>query len=202
MQSFVSCSSLDFLEVVVSSVSAALTLPDPVYLCDNVTKTFSKEKWDASGGNEALGRASAAIPESTRQIVGSLFKREQIRGPAVYFGIGEERPFYIEKTPSLLMERLRHNMTFFYLNYMILTGVLFCLTLLVSPSAIIGIGLLAAAWLWLVKASQDGSLRIGCKLQIFRILKHDFYPNPGDYVNLTSSIFDLFISPIDANGSC
>ena len=124
---------------------------------------LSKEKWDSSGGNEALGRASAAIPESTRQMVGSLFKREQIRGPGVCFGIGEERPFYVEKTPSLLVERLRHNMTFFYLNYTILTGVLFCLTLLVSPSAIIGIGILAVVWFWLIKASQDGSLRVGCK---------------------------------------
>jgi len=123
----------------------------------------SKEKWDSSGGNEALGRASAAIPESTKTMVGSLFKREHFRGPAVYFGIGEERPFYVEKTPSLLVERLRHNMTFFYLNYMILTGVLFCLTLLVSPSALIGMGLLAMAWMWLIKASQDGSLKIGSK---------------------------------------
>jgi len=96
-------------------------------------------------------------------MVGSLFKREHFRGPAVYFGIGEERPFYVEKTPSLLMERLRHNMTFFYLNYMVLTGVLFCLTLLVSPSAIIGIGILALAWMWLIKASQDGSLHVGSK---------------------------------------
>ena len=96
-------------------------------------------------------------------MVGSLFKREQIRGPGVCFGIGEERPFYVEKTPSLLVERLRHNMTFFYLNYTILTGVLFCLTLLVSPSAIIGIGILAALWFWLIKASQDGALRVGCK---------------------------------------
>lgn len=130
------------------------------------TTTFtddSKEKWDASGGNEALGRAHAAIPESTRTMVGSLFKREHIRGPAVYFGIGEERPFYLEKTPSLLMERLRHNFTFFYLNYMLVTAVLFCLTLLISPSAIIGIGLLALTWMWLIKASQDGSLHLGCK---------------------------------------
>jgi hypothetical protein len=92
-----------------------------------------------------------------------MFKREHLRGPGVFFGIGEERPFYVEKTPSLLMERLRHNATFFYLNYFALTCLLFCLTLLVSPSAIIGIAILAGAWLWLVKASQDGHLRIGSK---------------------------------------
>jgi hypothetical protein len=120
----------------------------------------AKEKWETSGGNEALGRMTAVIPESTKNMVGTMFKREHIRGVTVCFGIGEERPFYIEKTPSLLAERLRHNFTFFYLNYAILTGVLFCLTLLISPSAIIGIGLLALAWMALIRASQSGSLQV------------------------------------------
>jgi PRA1 family protein len=92
-----------------------------------------------------------------------LFQKDHLRGPTVFFGIGEERPFYVEKVPSLLMERLRHNFTFFYLNYMLVTGIFFCLTLLVSPSAIIGIGLLALAWMWLIRASQDGTLRISSK---------------------------------------
>lgn len=123
----------------------------------------SKEKWDASGGNEALGRVTASIPESTKTMVGSMFKKENLRGPTVFFGIGEERPYYFEKTPSLLAERLRHNMTFFYLNYFLIAAILFLLTLLVNPSTIIGIGLLAAAWFWLVRASQDGSLHISSK---------------------------------------
>ena len=110
-----------------------------------------------------MGRVSASIPESTKSMVGSMFKKEHFRGPSVFFGIGEERPFYVEKTPSLLAERLRHNVTFFYLNYMVATGILFCLTLLVSPSAIIGIALLAGAWMWLIRASQEGTLRIASK---------------------------------------
>lgn len=121
----------------------------------------AKEKWDASGANEAMGRVSASIPESTKQYVGSLFKREHLRSVTVFFGIGEERPFYVERTPSLLMERLRHNATFFYLNYMLLTAVLFCLTLLISPGAILGIALLALAWMWVIRASQSGALMVG-----------------------------------------
>lgn len=76
------------------------------------------------------------------------------------FGIGEERPFYLEKVPSLLMERIRLNLSLFYLNYMLLMAVMFVLTLLISPSAIIGIGLLALAWMYVVKATQSGSLQI------------------------------------------
>jgi PRA1 family protein len=125
-----------------------------------------KEKWDSSGGNEALGRVAASIPESTKTMVGSMFRREHFRGPTVFFGFGEERAFYVEKIPSLLMDRVRHNITFFYLNYMAIIAILFCLTLLVSPSAIIGIGLLAGAWFWLVRASQDGTLRISSTIGI------------------------------------
>jgi hypothetical protein len=95
-----------------------------------------------------------------------MFKREHLRSISVVFGIGEERPFYVEKTPSLLVERLRHNMVFFYLNYMVITAVFFCLTLLISPGAIIGIGILAISWMWLIRASQSGSLRIGSKFVV------------------------------------
>ena len=122
-----------------------------------------QEKWNSSGANEAVGKFSQNIPDSTKQYIGSVFKRDHIRSITVYFGIGEDRPFYFEKTPSLLLERLRHNVTFFYLNYLLLTGVLFCLTLLISPSAIIGMGLLALAWMWVIRASQSGSLSISGK---------------------------------------
>jgi PRA1 family protein len=127
-----------------------------IYIFDN----NSKEKWDASGGNEALGRVTASIPDSTKAMLGNMFKKENLRGPSVFFGIGEERPYYVEKTPSLLAERLRHNFTFFYLNYLLIAVVLFCLTLLVNPSALIGIALLGGLWVWLIRASADGTLRI------------------------------------------
>ena len=100
-----------------------------------------------------MSRVTASIPDSTKLMVGSIFKREHIRSITVYFGIGEERPFYIEKTPSLLMERLKHNITFFYLNYVIITAMLFCLTLLTSPTTIIGMALLAGIWFWLIRSS-------------------------------------------------
>ena len=125
-----------------------------------------KEKWDASGGNEALGRVSASIPESTKNMVGSMFKKEHFRGPTVFFGLGEERAFYVEKVPSLLFDRIKHNCTFFYLNYMVIMGILFCMTLMVSPSAIIGIALLMGAWFWLVRASQDGNLHLSATIKI------------------------------------
>jgi PRA1 family protein len=89
-----------------------------------------------------------------------MFKREHLRGITVFFGIGEERPYYVEKTPSLLAERLRHNMTFFYLNYLAIASLLFCLTLFTSIRALLGIAVLALCWMWVIRSSQDGSLRV------------------------------------------
>jgi PRA1 family protein len=90
-----------------------------------------------------------------------MFRRDHLRSITVLFGIGEERPFYIEKNMSLLVERIRHNITFFYLNYLVLTAILFCLTLITSWTAVFGIGLLAAAWAVVIRATQSGSLTVG-----------------------------------------
>jgi hypothetical protein len=133
----------------------------------NITHTHSKEKWDASGGNEAISRLSASIPQGTKDSLGSaaknLFNKEHFRSVTVFFGIGEERPFYLEKSPSLLMARLRHNFTFFYLNYMVVFGILFVLTMVTSITTMIGLLLLGGAWLYVIRASSEGHLKIVSK---------------------------------------
>ena len=87
-----------------------------------------------------------------------IFNRQNLRSPTIFFGIGEEQPYYIEKVPSLITARVTHNISFFYLNYVAVTVILFALTLLISPSAIIGIGLLGFAWLGLIRATAEGSI--------------------------------------------
>jgi len=163
-------------------------------LCTHIFIPNSQEKWNSSGANEAVGKFSQNIPDSTKQYIGSVFKRDHIRSITVYFGIGEDRPFYFEKTPSLLLERLRHNVTFFYLNYLLLTGVLFCLTLLISPSAIIGMGLLALAWMWVIRASQSGSLSISGKQLGARKRMYPSIPVPRAQIRLIIS-YVCFPSP-------
>ena len=95
-----------------------------------------------------------------------IFNRQNLRSPTVFFGIGEEQAFYVEKVPSLLTERIKHNLSFFYLNYVMVTTFLFCLTLLISPSAIIGIGLLGFAWLAVIRATSEGQMQV--KGEFFR----------------------------------
>mmetsp|Transcript_49935 Transcript_49935/g.150189 ORF Transcript_49935/g.150189 Transcript_49935/m.150189 type:complete len:238 (-) Transcript_49935:443-1156(-) len=123
-----------------------------------------KDKWDAAGGQEVISNVSGAIPQNTKdmlsQTTSKLFNRQALRSPTVFFGIGEERPFYLEKSPPLVAERIKHNISFFYLNYMILTAVLFFLTVIVSPSALIGMALLGAGWMSVIKATQEGHMEI------------------------------------------
>jgi len=112
-----------------------------------------------------MSKFSASIPDSTKdylsQTTGQLFSRERLRSVSICFGIGEERPFYVEKTPSLLIARIKHNAQFFFLNYLVLLAVLFGLTLFVTPKVIIEIAVLSVAWVYVIKASQSGQLKIG-----------------------------------------
>ena len=123
------------------------------------------EKWNSSGASDAVARINANIPQGTKDMLSSAsskiqFRREHLRSPTVFFGFGGEKPFYLEKNPALLMPRLNHNVKFFYLNYAVLTGILFMLTVLVSPSALIGMALLAFAWMSIIKSTDSGEMRI------------------------------------------
>lgn len=119
-----------------------------------------------------MDRVKASIPAGTKEYLNvtsqQLFNRQRLRSVGVTFGIGEERAFYVEKSPALLLARVKHNFSFFYLNYMMLTAVLFCLTLLISPSAIIGIGLLAGLWMYVIRSTANGPLVVSGKEQIKR----------------------------------
>jgi hypothetical protein len=121
----------------------------------------AKETFNKSGGNEILSSVSASIPQGTKDYItnakSKIINRDHLRPISVFFGIGEEKAFYFEKTPSLIVSRVNHNIAFFYMNYIVLTAVLFVLTLVISPGAIIGIGLLGLAWASILRATSEGS---------------------------------------------
>mmetsp|Transcript_30209 Transcript_30209/g.72991 ORF Transcript_30209/g.72991 Transcript_30209/m.72991 type:complete len:243 (-) Transcript_30209:351-1079(-) len=123
-----------------------------------------KNAWENSGAKDALANAQSNLPQGTQDTLAlakqKVFNRKNLRTPTVFFGIGEEQPFYVEKVPSLITERLRHNAGFFYLNYALVTAVFFCLTLLISPGAIIGMGLLGFAWMAMLRATSEGQVQV------------------------------------------
>jgi len=130
-----------------------------------------KSQWEAGKASEGISKASelvsnvtSSIPQGTKDVLSEasvrFFNPAYIRSPKVFFGIGEERPFFIEKQASLLASRVKHNLAYFYLNYAILTAILFFLTLIVSPTSIIEVGLLALAWASVIKATSSGSVTL------------------------------------------
>lgn len=126
--------------------------------------TNAKDSFNKSGGQEMLSSVSNSIPQGTKDYISQaktkIFNRDQLRPISVFFGIGEENAFYVEKTPSLIVSRVKHNVAFFYMNYILLTAVLFILTLVISPGAIIGIGLLGVAWMSVIRATSEGSMQV------------------------------------------
>mmetsp|Transcript_14975 Transcript_14975/g.22109 ORF Transcript_14975/g.22109 Transcript_14975/m.22109 type:complete len:231 (-) Transcript_14975:109-801(-) len=126
--------------------------------------TSLKQKWSESSAPEYLNTVSSSIPQETKDFVSGARQRylnpKHIRSPKVYVGLGEERPFYLEKSPSLLGSRVKHNFQYFYLNYIIIAAILFVMTLMISPTAIIGVVLVVGAWMFTLKATQSGSVTV------------------------------------------
>jgi len=129
-----------------------------------VMSTVTKS-WEGSKGQEVLSSVSSSIPESTKEYIENaksrLFNVAYIRSPKVFFGIGEERPFFMEREMALLGSRLKHNFSYFYLNYFIMTSILFLLTLFISPGALIGIAVLGVSWGAVIRATASGSMKLG-----------------------------------------
>jgi len=123
-----------------------------------------KNKWEGSKGQEVFSNVSSSIDQDTKDLLTNaksrFFNPAYIRSPSVFFGIGQTRPFFFEKNPQSLADRIKHNVTFFYLNYTIISAILFFLTLITSR-AIIGILCLALAWASFLKATSSGILTVG-----------------------------------------
>lgn len=109
-----------------------------------------------------VSNVSSSLPQGLKdnieQAKAQIFTRGRVRSPLVFFGVGEEKPFYIERSFPLIIARVQHNASFFLLNYLLVTLLLFVLTLVVSPGPIVGLALLAVAWLSVIKATQSGSV--------------------------------------------
>lgn len=124
----------------------------------------AKSKWAGSKGEEVLKGVTSNISQETKDYLtetrSRFFNPAYIRSPKVFFGIGQEKAFFFEKGPQALADRIKHNLTYFYLNYALITSILFILTLLTSR-AIIGIICLGIAWVSFLKATASGSITVG-----------------------------------------
>mmetsp|Transcript_48485 Transcript_48485/g.58698 ORF Transcript_48485/g.58698 Transcript_48485/m.58698 type:complete len:183 (-) Transcript_48485:181-729(-) len=91
-----------------------------------------------------------------------LFSADKVRSFSIYFGIGDQRPYFVETNGPLIGARIKHNMSFFYLNYLAQSGFFFALSILFSPGSLLEIGILALVWIVLMRLTVDGVLNLGC----------------------------------------
>ena len=121
--------------------------------------SFSKTKWNSSSGPSTLSTITTSLPPSIQTraatLTSSFLSPRHFRPLTSCLGIGEQRPYYLETVPTLAIDRLRTNLRHYYLNYTALAAVLFALTLLVSPTSIISLAILAAAWAYALKVTGD-----------------------------------------------
>merc|ERR1712151_1282977 len=79
----------------------------------------------------------------------------------IYLGFGEERPYHCESSPELLADRIRHNLTYFYLNYGVLTVSLFALSVVTNPVTVFWLAIVAAMWVYVVRTTESGMTESG-----------------------------------------
>ncbi|GMH65597.1 hypothetical protein TrVE_jg9485 [Triparma verrucosa] len=124
-----------------------------------------QSKWASSSGPTHVSKITSSLPDSVKSRASTLtstyFNMRYFRSPKVYLGMGEDKPFYVETNVGLNVDRVKHNLTYFYLNYIFLTFLLFALTLMISPSSLISIAILAFAWFYVLKVTADDGYSIG-----------------------------------------
>ena len=58
-------------------------------------------------------------------------------------------------SPLTCLGRVRANLAYYYMQYLILTAIVFGITLLFSPSALLEVGIMAAVWVVVVLMVKD-----------------------------------------------
>mmetsp|Transcript_196 Transcript_196/g.257 ORF Transcript_196/g.257 Transcript_196/m.257 type:complete len:210 (-) Transcript_196:126-755(-) len=128
---------------------------------EDVAKTMVEMTSAASKANEVMNNVSAAIPQGTKDYVNSakekLLDSDKLRSFSQFFGIGEEKAFSF--ACASLFSRLKHNLFFFYLNYILLTALIFVITLLaamLNPTTLLTLVCLAVGWFAVIRFTAEG----------------------------------------------
>ena len=113
-----------------------------------------------------MQNVSAQIPQGAKDFASQtkekFVRSDQLRSFSLFFGTGEAQAFNINCQPGPLCTRLKHNLLFFYLNYIGIMAVIFILTALltiISPGTLFIIGALAIAWLLVIRSTKGGELK-------------------------------------------
>jgi hypothetical protein len=126
---------------------------------------------NAKKANDLASTVSASIPQEAKNFMQSarekVLDNDKLRSFSAFFGIGDESSFSIQLSPTKLCPKLKDNLVFFYLNYILLTAVVFAISLLaflMSPQTLTILAILAVVWYVVLKATEDGFKVLGCTI--------------------------------------
>jgi len=121
----------------------------------------------AQKANNVVNQVSSAIPKEAKDFMKSakekVFDSDKLRSVSVFFGFGDKTPYDFVLAPSKLLNRLKNNTVFFYLNYILLTAVVLALTLfatLMTPKTLIILGILGVVWFSVLKATTSEGFKV------------------------------------------
>mmetsp|Transcript_9 Transcript_9/g.15 ORF Transcript_9/g.15 Transcript_9/m.15 type:complete len:237 (+) Transcript_9:91-801(+) len=128
----------------------------------------------AQQAQQTMHQVSDAIPAPAKSVLQSakekILDSDQLRTFSQFFGIGQQQstkdgttstnppPFSLAFNPTVLCPRLTNNVKFFYLNYLLLTAVVFAIVLLatmLNPMSLIMLAVLALAWFLVLSATVE-----------------------------------------------
>ena len=112
-------------------------------------------------------QVSSSIPQEAKNILQSaktnVLDNDKLRSLSVFFGIGEASAYSLILMPTKLCQRLWQNVTFFYLNYILLTAIVFAVSLLaflMSPKTLIILVCLALAWFAMLRVTKEDGVKV------------------------------------------
>jgi hypothetical protein len=122
---------------------------------------------DRNQANQAIHSVTDHIPQETKDFMAAakakILDSDKLRSFQVFFGIGESDAFSFSLNPAIVCPKLKNNLIYFYLNYLLLSAVIFLLStlaMLMSPQTLIVVISLMVAWFLLIRATRGGSMKI------------------------------------------
>lgn len=93
----------------------------------------------------------------------TVFDSDKLRSFKIFFGLGDQGPYSLACSPTKLFPRVKNNIVFFYLNYVVVTFVVFVLCLLaflMSPMSLVILLCLAAVWFVVLKGTGSEGFKV------------------------------------------
>lgn len=126
-------------------------------IADKVGLGDGLEKGIANVTDKLRGAVSQETKDYISESTGNIINKKYFRSIKEFFGIGEEKPFYLEKEKALIYERVQKNFNYFYLNYGALAVILFCTSIFFNLGNVFHLIGLAIAWAVVIKLTASGS---------------------------------------------